>query len=198
MRSPFARAEPTRRPDRPLAPPDPLQAEPELRSLRRGLQRQRDRLWLRRAVRRAWWALAAVLLAEVVLLAVARIVPVEMSVVVVGFERNGIMHHQLPPRPPLSLDLAYVCDQGDLRRFTSAGRFGYFRHLLRMPELPLGELLAAHIQRARRTQPDPAGWNAAAVQELIVLLRDDYVLLTSVLGALNQLQGVDSTDERDG
>ncbi|MFH1184962.1 MAG: hypothetical protein V1755_07975 [Chloroflexota bacterium] len=126
-----------------------------------------------------------------------RIVPVEMSVIVVGHEQGGSIRHQLPPRPPLSLDLIYLCDRNDLRRFTSTGRFGYFRHLLRVPELPLGELFAAHIRQARDAHADPAKWSEAAVQELIALLRDDYPLLTSVLGALDQVMRPGSLAELD-
>jgi hypothetical protein len=38
-----------------------------------------------------------------------RIVPVEVSVITLGYEHGGILHHQLPPRPPLSLDLIFLC-----------------------------------------------------------------------------------------
>lgn len=113
-----------------------------------------------------------------------RIVPVEMSVVVVGWEQSGHIRYTLPPRPPLSLDQVFPCDDEMIRHFTTGARFGYFRHLLRMPDLPLGDLLAAHIHHARLAQSDPDAWTSAAVQEIIVLLRDDYPLLTSVLGAL--------------
>ena len=41
-----------------------------------------------------------------------RIVPVEVSVVTLGYERLGSIYHQLPPRPPVSLDLIYLCDDG--------------------------------------------------------------------------------------
>ena len=126
-----------------------------------------------------------------------RIVPIEMSVVVVGWERAGQIHHQLPPRPPLSLDQVFPCDHDTIRRFTGEGRFSYFRHLLRMPELPLGELLAAHIELARLAHPDPEKWTSEAVQEIIVLLRDDYPLLSSVLGALQSALGESAADKAD-
>jgi hypothetical protein len=126
-----------------------------------------------------------------------RIVPVEMSVVVVGFEHAGRIRHQLSPRPPLSLDQVFPCDDQTTRRFTGVGRFAYFRHLLHMPELPLGDLLAAHIQQARTAHSDPERWTAAAVQEIIVLLRDDYPLLTSVLGALESTLGDSPGDKAD-
>ena len=126
-----------------------------------------------------------------------RIVPVEISVVVVGWEQSGVIHHQLPPRPPLSLDLIHLCDQADVARFTSAGRFGYLRHLLRMPELPLAELLAAHIGQARDSHPHPADWAGRAIQEVITIMRDDYALLTSVLSALEQVPHLGSHNELD-
>jgi hypothetical protein len=114
-----------------------------------------------------------------------RIVPVEMSVLSVGYEQDGKIFHLLPPRPPLSLDVIYLCDDKELARFTSAGKFGYFRHILRAKEAPIGEILAAHIQQADAAQ-SPA-WKEKATQELITLLRDDYPTLMSVLGALGEV-----------
>jgi hypothetical protein len=115
-----------------------------------------------------------------------RIVPVELSVRTVGYARDGVIHHMLPPRPPVSLDLIYLCDQQDLRSFTEAGHYGYFRLLLGAPELPVAELLAVHIQKAQAAQADGGHWKDGAVGEVIALLRDDYSLLTSVLGALRE------------
>ena len=115
-----------------------------------------------------------------------RIVPVELSVVALGFEDGTGIHHLLPPRPPLSLDLIYLCDASDIRRFTSAGHFGYFRHLLGRPDLPVGDLLAAHMLQTQAARDDGDAWKRAAIQEVIALLRGDYAALTSVLGALNQ------------
>jgi hypothetical protein len=115
-----------------------------------------------------------------------RIVPVEMSVLSVGYRQGGRVYHLLPPRPPLSLDVIYLCDDADLVEFTSTGRFGYFRHILGAQELPIGELLAAHIQQVSGAHKDGA-WQAAATQELITLLRDDYATLMSVLGALGEI-----------
>jgi hypothetical protein len=115
-----------------------------------------------------------------------RIVPVEMSVLTVGYEQDGQVSHLLPPRPPLSLDVIYKCSDNDLIRFTSAGRFGSFRHILRAQDAPIGEMLAAHILQVSEAQKD-AQWRDAAIQELITLLRDDYPMLMSVLGALGEV-----------
>jgi len=113
-----------------------------------------------------------------------RIVPVEMSVLTVGYEQNEQIFHLLPPRPPLSLDVIYSCDAGEVTRFASAGRFGYFRHILRAQDAPIGELLAAHLQQTGQTNP---AWREAATREIITLLRDDYPALMGVLGALGDI-----------
>jgi hypothetical protein len=115
-----------------------------------------------------------------------RNVPLEMSVLAIGYQNQGRIFHLLPPRPPLSLDIIYLCDQAELCRFSSSGRFGYFRHILRAQDLPIGELLAAHLQQAQVAQISAGNtdWADAATQELITLLRDDYPTLMSVLSAL--------------
>lgn len=120
-----------------------------------------------------------------------RNVPLEMSVLAVGYRQNGQIYHLLPPRPPLSLDVILLCEADELRQFTAAGRFGYFRHVLRLQDQPLGELLAAHVQQAQLAHAvagDPA-WGERATQELITLLRDDYPTLMQVLGALGDAMG---------
>ncbi len=115
-----------------------------------------------------------------------RNVPLEMSVLAVGYQEQGRIFHLLPPRPPLSLDVIYLCDPPELCRFASSGRFGYFRHVLRAQDIPVGELLAAHLRQAQSAQAIAGNhaWGDAATQELITLLRDDYPTLMSVLGAL--------------
>jgi hypothetical protein len=115
-----------------------------------------------------------------------RIVPVEMSVLAVGYEQGGKISHLLPPRPPLSLDVITLCSDAELVKFTSAGKFGYFRHVLQAKDIPIGEVLAAHIRQASAAQTDTS-WAGKAAQELITLLRDDYPTLMSVLGALGEV-----------
>lgn len=118
-----------------------------------------------------------------------RIVPVEITALTIGYAQNGQIFHLLPPRPPLSLDSLYACDEAETWRFVSAGRrLGYLRHILRAQEAPIGELLAAHLQQAGKNQP---AWRQAAVREIITLLRDDYPLLMGVLGALGEVERAD-------
>lgn len=117
---------------------------------------------------------------------VNRNIPIEVSVLTVGYRENSQIRHLLPPRPPLSLDVIYQCSEEELCQFTSTGRFGYFRHILRSKEVPIGELLAAHLEQAGSAHlaSGNSNWVAKATQELITLLRDDYPTLMGVLGAL--------------
>jgi hypothetical protein len=125
---------------------------------------------------------------------VNRIVPVEMSVLAVGYELDGKVSHLLPPRPPLSLDVIYLCPEVELAKFTGAGvrpeparrGFGYFRHILQAKDIPVGEVLAAHILQVKQKTKNDA-WVGQATQELITLLRDDYPTLMAVLGALGEV-----------
>ncbi len=117
---------------------------------------------------------------------VNRIVPVEMSVLAVGYEQDGKIFHLLPPRPPLSLDVIYLCDRKDTVRFTE--RFGYFRHILNAKDAPIGEVIAAHLLQASSARgTDREKWKESATQEVITLLRDDYPTLMAVLGALSDV-----------
>ncbi|MEX2144410.1 MAG: hypothetical protein WD740_07430 [Anaerolineales bacterium] len=115
-----------------------------------------------------------------------RAVPMEISVLAVGFRRDGAIHHLLPPRAPLSLDILAQCSDAELAEFSNAGRFGYLRHLLRDPDLPVAELIAAHVQQAAAANAASGNgdWRKRVSQELITLLRDDYQMLMQVLSAL--------------
>lgn len=117
---------------------------------------------------------------------VNRNVPIEMSVLAVGYQQDGQISHLLPPRPALSLDAIYLCVDEYILGFTSTGQFGYFRHILRADDLPVGELLAAHLNQVQAVQVEAGNenWALEATQELIVLLRDDYPTLMSVISTL--------------
>lgn len=118
-----------------------------------------------------------------------RNIPAEISVMFIGYVDNEKIIHRLPPRPPLSLDSIYPCADQEITAFTSAGHFGYFRHILRAQDLPIAEILAAHLAQAGEIHlkfghPE---WIKDATRELITLLRDDYATLNTVLNALADL-----------
>jgi len=116
-----------------------------------------------------------------------RNVPVEMSIIFIGYSIDRKISHLLPPRPPLSLDEMYVCDAKDLQDFTNAGHFGYFRHIIFEQDMPAGELLSAHLQAVNAAQKEGGNpnWINEAIQEIIVLLRNNHELMTNVLGSIS-------------
>ncbi len=119
-----------------------------------------------------------------------RNVPVEIGVLALGYEQNGIVSHLLPPRPPLSLDEIFLCTPNEIAAFTGAGRMGYLRHILRDQDKPVAELLTAHLRNAREVQEQMGHpeWFDGAVEELITLMKDDYPTLMTVLGVVDELE----------
>jgi len=118
-----------------------------------------------------------------------RNVPVEISVLAVGYRQGGKVSHLLPPRPALSLDTIYLCTDDEVIEFTADNRFGYFRHILRAQEMPVAEIVAAHLRQVQVIQYHRGNsfWLETASRELITLMRDDYPTLMNVLGALADL-----------
>ncbi len=116
-----------------------------------------------------------------------RLLPIEMSVLAVGFCRDGRFYHGLPPRPPLNLDPAVLClDSAEIIRFTD--RLGYLRLILRAADsgIPVDQLLVAHIGDIYRLRGYDADWALAAIHEVIELLRNDYDTLVPVLEAIGE------------
>src|SRR5215813_9887190 len=80
-----------------------------------------------------------------------RMIPVEISVVNIGYRVNGASFHILPPRPPMSLDPVFLCDDQTIRDFTQ--QFDFFRLVLNTSEVPAEELLAAALKQAAQARP---------------------------------------------
>jgi len=120
---------------------------------------------------------------------VNRNIPIEVSVLTVGYEENGRVRHMLPPRPPLSLDEIYLCTNEEITKFTPPGQFGYFRHIIQAKDISFSEVLAAHLEQAQaaHSKSGNPSFISKAAQEIITLLRDDYPALMTVLGALSEV-----------
>ena len=119
-----------------------------------------------------------------------RNVPVEMSVIFVGFRQGEHVSHLLPPHPPLSLDCMYLCNDAELCAFTSTGQFSYLRHVLDTQDLPVGDLLATHLRQANTVQRAQGnnGWVEQATAKIITQMRDDYPRLMPFLEALAEVE----------
>lgn len=111
-----------------------------------------------------------------------RIVPVEMSVLAIGYRNyDGTVRHSLPPRPPLSLDPVYLCSPEETREVTA--RFDYFRLVLSTSQVPSAQLLAATLLIAAGTLPesDQYGFLVEAGREAARLLTGDLQRLDNLL-----------------
>jgi hypothetical protein len=82
---------------------------------------------------------------------VNRMVPIEISVVNVGFIQYDNVHQTMPPRPPLSLDPVQLCDADTVWLFTQ--RLDFLRLVLNTNDVPTEELLAAALRHAADARP---------------------------------------------
>lgn len=117
-----------------------------------------------------------------------RNVPIEMSVVFIGWEdEHGRVFHTRVPYPPLTLDEIFRCDDADILRFTSREQPGYLRALLRNEELPAADLLTAHLKQVLsiQNQHDAEDRRERYLNEVIALMKDDYPQLMDVLTAVS-------------
>ena len=116
-----------------------------------------------------------------------RLIPIEMSTLTVGYSVNGEIVHGLPPRPPLNLDPVHICNsRKEIVRFTEEP--GYLRLVIRAAgtQVPVDQLLVAHIRQVYELRGDDAAWALRTVQEVIELLRSDYDLLMPTLETLSE------------
>ncbi len=116
-----------------------------------------------------------------------RLLPIEMSVLALGYSQDGNLYHGLPPRPPLNLDPVVLCEEPvELRQFTD--HLGYLRLILRTmySDVPVDQLLISHIRQLTRLRGEDHEWQARVVNELIELLRSNYDALVPVLEALGE------------
>ena len=116
-----------------------------------------------------------------------RLLPIEMSVLAVGYSDGARIIHALPPRPPLNLDPVVMCiDPSEVRLFTSS--LGYLRLILGQTTLPMpiDQLLVAHVLDIYRRRGDDQQWAIQVIEELIALLRANYDVLVPTLEALSE------------
>lgn len=110
-----------------------------------------------------------------------RMVPVEMSIVNIGYRLNEVPVYNLPPRPPVSLDPVYLCDDECIVSFTQ--KFDFFRLVLNTSEVPNEELMAAAIRYAAAARPtqDQRDFLVRAGRRLSQLLSHDLTRLKHLL-----------------
>ncbi len=75
-----------------------------------------------------------------------RAIPVEISVVAVGYRDDAGYHYGLPPQPPMILYRITVCDEEEVYQMTDSPDF--LRALLDNREVPANELIPAALKKA--------------------------------------------------
>lgn len=110
-----------------------------------------------------------------------RQVPVEYSVLCVGYRNGSGINHALPPQPPMPLDPIHTCTPEEIRTFSTG--FDYFGLVLNTAEVPGDELLAAALKQAAGAQPEHerTGFLRDCGRELARLLSHDLHRLENLL-----------------
>jgi hypothetical protein len=110
-----------------------------------------------------------------------RQVPVEVSVLSVGYRSGDGLHYGLPPQPPITLDHIHLCPGDEVLEFTQ--RLDFLRLMLEAPIVAVDELLAASLRRAAAARPemDRAEFLFQAGKELAKLMPMDAVRLEYLL-----------------
>jgi hypothetical protein len=110
-----------------------------------------------------------------------RLAPIEISVLVVGFVRDGQVYQHLPPQPPATLDQIVTCTPGEVVGFTR--EFTFLRTILGAKDAPADELAAACLRLAAAARPESErrAFLLAAGRELARLLSSDPVRLEGIL-----------------
>jgi len=110
-----------------------------------------------------------------------RQVPIEVSVLAVGYRSGNKYIHALPPQPPITLDRISACSDAEVCEFTA--RLDYLRLILNAPDAPADELIAAALQRAAECRPmeERERFLKEAGRELAKLLNRDLNRLENLL-----------------
>mgnify|MGYP005851872165 CR=1 FL=1 len=110
-----------------------------------------------------------------------RMVPLEISVLNVGYIQGGRIHQTLPPRPPLSLDPVLLCDAATIVRFTE--QLDFLRLVLNASDAPTEQLVAAALTCAAEARPqaERRAFLVEAGRRLAGLLSQDLPRLQHLL-----------------
>ncbi|HEY85228.1 MAG TPA: hypothetical protein G4N96_08985, partial [Chloroflexi bacterium] len=116
-----------------------------------------------------------------------RLVPIEISVLVVGYQRGDSYIHSLPPQPPISLDALENCTADEILRFTE--RLNYLRLILKAGQISADELIVASLSQAAmvRAPEIQRAFLIKAGQEIARLLSADLMRLDGILQQLRLL-----------
>lgn len=110
-----------------------------------------------------------------------RLVPIELSILTLGYSREGWIIHGLPPQPPVNLDFLIRCDQSELRTFSAS--LSYLALIVNASYLPADELVIVHLRAAAEARPPEVRYRflVEAGRQLARLLAADLTRLDAIL-----------------
>ncbi len=110
-----------------------------------------------------------------------RQVPIEVSVLAIGYGRNDHILTGLPPQPPITLDRISPCAEEEVRACTD--NLDFLRLILNSAEAPADELIPVSLKNAAaaRAPQDRAGFLREAGRSLARLLARDLTRLENIL-----------------
>jgi len=110
---------------------------------------------------------------------VNRLVSARVQVVVVGYQSGALTLHRLPKRPPRLLEEVHRCEPAEAAAFSQADSLNYLGLLTTRRELPLVDLLLAHLEwmEAANTACGNPDWRREAQKKLKGLLKDQPDLI---------------------
>ena len=113
-----------------------------------------------------------------------RLIPVEISVLNVGFREGARIVHSLPPRPPMSLSAVSLCTAEEVYEFTQ--RFDFFRLVVNASEVPSDDLIAATLRYTQLAYPEPDRYDfmVRAGRHLTSVIGGDLRRLSSILALI--------------
>lgn len=116
-----------------------------------------------------------------------RIIPLEFSIIFLGFSHKEVISHLLPPNPPLSLESVYACSKEEILTFTTASNGGYLRYMVADKATLNFDLVAAHFRNmhAVLAEQEREAWVEKAIHTLVHLYRNEYDTLSALLHTLS-------------
>lgn len=114
-----------------------------------------------------------------------RMIPVEISVLNIGYGIGDRFNHSLPPRPPMSLSQVRLCSADEVYYFTQHKDF--FRLVINASEVPTDDLLASMLRYAsqvHQTDEDRYNFMVQCGRQLAHMLSHDMKRLSSILALI--------------
>jgi hypothetical protein len=120
----------------------------------------------------------------------ARLLPVEISALSVGYLRGDRYMHTLPPQPPISMAPIYSLSKEEIHAFTS--KLDFIPLILSASQLPVDDLLVAALHQAAgaRLAEEQRSFLLEAGRECARRLARDLSRLESVIYRLTEQDDV--------